>query len=147
MKNYLYATALFFVCIFTMNCQRPMSKYGHQRVVLAGTATDTIVLTDKFYVGDTIDFIYTDRPLRFDTLIYEVNPASSLAFLRRELKNPPDELRFSRMDISEIESQTENIFILKAKKSGTAYFTVISRRKGSEKQDERTVWKMEILAK
>jgi len=149
MYNFFYASLLFLACLVALNCQRPASAYGHQRVVLAGTATDTILLTDKYHVGDTISFVYTDRPLIFDTLLYELSPTSAMSFIKHQVNNPPDELRFSRMDISEIESHTENVFVLKAKKAGSAHFSVISRinAEGSAKPlDSRTTWKLEILA-
>jgi hypothetical protein len=150
MHNYFYAFLLFVACLFALNCQRPAAAYGHQRVVLAGTASDTIVLTDKYYVGDTISFVYTDRPLIFDTLLYELAPTSAMSFIKHQVNNPPDELRFSRMDISEIESHTENVYILKAKKAGTAHFSVISRINAdgdAKPMDSRTTWKLEILAR
>lgn len=148
MKNYLTAFLLCLGTIILINCHRNIVKPAHQRVVLAGEGIDTIVLEEKFKVGDTISFVYTDRPLLFDTLFYEVNPDAAIKFLNHEKGKIPQEMLMMRMDMSEVERRTENIFTVIAKKKGTAFFSVVSQFNPNSFEtklsESRVTWKFEV---
>ncbi len=155
MKNYLIAFLLFGIAVIAIQCQRKAlisktNKPSNQRVAIASRtegSLDTILLNEKFQIGDTITFAYTERQLLYDTLLYELSPIKTLRLVSQEKAKLSPEMMMMRMDISEYEQRLENLFVFVAEKKGQVYFSVISRIYGIDNGqaiDSKTTWKLSV---